>query len=307
MAAPRPRVCVLMSTWNGERFLDAQLESLAAQQGVEVVLHVRDDGSSDGTLAALARHAGRWPELNAVASGPNLKPPASFLTLLSTAPQADYYAFCDQDDVWLPGKLARAVAAIEADAGPALYGSNVTCVAEDLTPLGVPRENGDGRFQHLLFENIVYGCTAVMNRAARDLIAAHPPERGVIMHDWWCALVAAAFGRIHYDPEPGMILYRQHGGNAVGRRRAAVAQAVGQGRRLIHSPAGFYPIRAQARELHRLYADAIPTSARRQLSAFLASGTSIPRRLAYAFSGNIVRSRPLETLAARVLIASGIC
>jgi glycosyltransferase involved in cell wall biosynthesis len=92
------------------------LDSLRAQEGVRVDLHVRDDGSSEATLAVLARFAEAWPELAKVQSGPNLKPAASFLELLQTAPpDADFYAFSDQDDVWLPQKLARATDALAAD------------------------------------------------------------------------------------------------------------------------------------------------------------------------------------------------
>ena len=301
----RPRVCVLLSTYNGERWLDDQLASLAAQEGVEVALHVRDDGSSDATLAALARHAGRWPTLANVPSGPNLKPPMSVLTLLATAPEADYYGFCDQDDVWRPGKLARATAAIAADAGPALYCSNVTCVAEDLAPLGVPRENGDARFQHLLFENIAYGCTTVVNRAARDLIAARPPERGVIMHDWWCALVVAAFGRVHYDPEPGMLLYRQHGANSIGAQTSQLGVTLGQALRLLRDPAGYYRIHAQVSEFHRLFGADLDPARRASVERLIFAKQSLAARLRYAVSGDLVRSGVLGGIAARALIVTG--
>jgi len=295
-----------MSTYNGARWLPAQLDSLAAQQDVEVALLARDDGSTDETLAVLARYARRWPALASVPSGPNLGPPMSFLTLLRAAPaDADYYAFCDQDDVWLPGKLARAAAALAAEPGPALYGSNVTCVAEDLAPIGVPREDGDARFQHLLFENIVYGCTAVMNRAARELIATRPPERGVIMHDWWCALVTAAFGRVHYDPEPGMILYRQHGGNAVGFDANLVTQTLDQARRLLRRPSTYYRIHSQAQELLRLFGLDLPPERRTRVEELVGSKRSLPSRARLAFSDRIVRSRLIGDVIARGLVLAG--
>ena len=302
----KPRVAVLMSTWNGARWLPAQLDSLAAQAEVEVLLHARDDGSTDETLAVLARYARRWPALTRVPSGPNLGPAMSFLELLRTAPAgADYYAFCDQDDVWRPGKLARAVAHLAAEPGPALYGSNVTCVAEDLTPLGVPRENADARFQHLLFENIVYGCTAVMNRAARELIAARPPERGVIMHDWWCALVAAALGRVIYDPEPGMILYRQHGGNSVGMDANLMTQTMDQASRFLRTPRGYYRIHAQAEEILRLYGRDLPAETRARAEELVGSKRTLAARARLAFSGRIVRSHLIGDVIARGLVLAG--
>ena len=302
----KPRVAVLMSTYNGARWLPAQLDSLDAQEGVEVTLIVRDDGSTDDTLAVLARYARRWPALAHVPSGPNLGPPMSFLALLAAAPSgADYYAFCDQDDVWRPGKLARAVARLAAEPGPALYGSNVTCVAEDLSPIGVPREDGDGRFQHLLFENIVYGCTAVMNRAARELIAARPPERGVIMHDWWCALVAAAFGRVIYDPEPGLILYRQHGGNSIGAQTSPLAVSFGQALLLLRNPAGYYRIHAQVAEFDRLFGADLQGERGAALRRLVRSKETLASRVRYAASRHLVRSGVLGDIAARALIVAG--
>jgi glycosyltransferase involved in cell wall biosynthesis len=305
-APSRPHVVVLMSTYNGERFLDAQLDSLAAQEGVELILHVRDDGSTDRTLEILARHGTRWPNLRKLSTGANLGPAMSFLKLLRTAPpDADYYAFCDQDDVWLPLKLARAVATIEADAGPALYCSNVTCVAEDLSVIGVPRENGDPRFQHILFENIVYGCTAVLNRAARELIVSRIPERGVIMHDWWCALVGAAFGRIHFDPEPGLILYRQHGGNTIGGQASELLYALEQAARLLRNPTRYYRIHSQASEFLRLFGDELPQTHRRSVENLVRSRATLKTRARYAISRDIVRRNLIGSIAARGLVLTG--
>ena len=114
-----PRVAVLLSTHNGEAFLAAQLDSLLAQQGVAVELFARDDGSTDSTRAILTRYGRHWPGLAAVTSGSNLGPAASFLTLLAGAPGGfDFYAFCDQDDVWLPGAPASRVRKLAA--GPRL-------------------------------------------------------------------------------------------------------------------------------------------------------------------------------------------
>lgn len=299
-----PLVCVLLSTYNGEAFLEAQLESLRAQTDVEVRLHARDDGSTDGTVALLRRHAGTWPSLAGLESAENLGPAKSFLELLRTAPDADFYAFCDQDDVWLPGKLARAAEALSGDTGPALYCSNVTCVAEDLSVLGAPRENGDTRLQHLLFENIAYGCTTVMNRAARALIVERLPQQGLVMHDWWCALVVAALGRIHYDPQP-QILYRQHGGNSIGTEANLLVQTLNQAALFLRHPSGYYRIHAQASEFLRLCREDLPLEFRALVERLVLSKRSLRVRVRYALSGQIVRSRLLGAVVARGLVAAG--
>lgn len=301
----QPVVAVLLSTYNGAAFLPEQLQSLRQQTGVEARLHARDDGSRDETCAILRDHARYWPELAGLASSGNLGATQSFLELLRTAPEdADYFAFCDQDDVWQPDKLARAVAAIAGDAGPALYCSNVMLTREDLSPIGIPPANGDTRFGHVLFENVAFGCTAVMNRAARQLITAQRPGKGVIMHDWWCALVVAAMGRIHFDPQPAL-LYRQHAGNAVGLQGNWLVQNGREAMRFLRRARGFYRAHAQAAELQRLYAASMPPGPRAVLTRFVGSNRSLGARLAYAFTGPVKRRRAIDTLMVRGLIAAG--
>lgn len=300
-----PLVAVLLSTWNGAKWLEPQLASLAAQTGVATRVIARDDGSTDDTCAILARHADRWPDLAGIAPSPNLGPAGSFLRLLRDAPaDADFYAFCDQDDVWMPDKLARAVAMLANQTGPAIYCSAVSCVAADMTPLGVPEPYRDTDFQTILFENIATGCTIVLNPAARALINAHPPSRGVVMHDWWVTLVIAALGRVIYDPEPSLF-YRQHGGNSVGVSASAISQHWNQARRLLRKARSFYPIHAQAAELLRVHGDAMPPEPRIRLERLVASKRAPASRLAYALSRQIKRRRLPDALMVRLLVAAG--
>jgi hypothetical protein len=302
------RVAVLLSTYNGAAFLEAQLESLAAQEDVEVEVFARDDGSSDATRRILAAHGARWPGLAAVADGPNLGPAMSFLTLLAAAPEGfDAYAFCDQDDVWPVRKLARAVVSLDngpADR-PALYCSRVLCVDAELKPLGLGPKKEDGSFEHLLFENIAFGATVVMNAAAARLVRSRPPAAGVIMHDWWCALVTSAFGEVIYDPEPGL-LYRQHGGNEIGQGSGRLAEAWRMTRIFVRGPGRFWPVHAQAAEFLRLWGEALDPARRRSAETLVASKASLGGRLAFAATGRIRRASLSGAIAGRLLIATGL-
>jgi glycosyltransferase involved in cell wall biosynthesis len=295
---------VLLSTYNGEAYLAAQLDSLAAQKDVDVEVFVRDDGSTDGTLAILARHADRWPALAAPMTGPNLGPARSFLALLAAAPgDFDYYAFCDQDDVWLPEKLGRASRRLAQEGGaPALYCARVLCVDAQLRPLGERWIGGDASFEHLLFENIAFGTTLVMNAPARSGIVAQTPGPGLIMHDWWCALWASAFGVIVRD-DRATILYRQHGSNAVGSSPNWLNETSARLRGLLRDPGAFYPIHAQAEEFLRLHGDRLSPARRSLASKLVASRGSVRKRLAYAMFGTVVRSGIIKGLVARALIA----
>ncbi|MBS7812124.1 glycosyltransferase [Roseococcus pinisoli] len=209
-------VHVLLATYNGATHLPTQLESLAAQSDVDWHLLWRDDGSFDTTPAILesfaAAHPGRVTHLDDPRG--RLGAGASFLALLAAAPAGACYAFMDQDDVWLPGKLARA--AVQLGERPTIVCSRLRLVTAELEPIGLsPLPAREPSFATLLAHNIAAGCTMVMNGPARELALGAPlPERG--FHDWWCALlVTGGGGRLVFDPEP-LILYRQHGANVIG-------------------------------------------------------------------------------------------
>lgn len=300
-----PVVSVLLSTFNGAAYLDQQLESLQAQIGVCVRLCARDDGSQDRTPEILQQWAQRWTGVESIACGPNLGPVGSFFELLTTAPDdADFFAFCDQDDVWQADKLARATAALAGEAGPALYCSNVMLVNQALAPIGIPAANGDAGFHHILFENVAFGCTMLLNRAARDLIVSDLPQNGVVMHDWWCALVIAAFGRVYFDPQPS-ILYRQHTGNAVGLSARSGVQAWREARRLVANPRTFFRAHAQAAEFSRIFKGRLSPSQRHLVEDFVASKRSAKARIAYAARGPVRRRRKIDGAIIRSLIAMG--
>jgi glycosyltransferase involved in cell wall biosynthesis len=220
-----PRVAILLSTFNGAPFLHAQLESLLEQSHEHWVLYWRDDGSSDRTRAVMeqfARRAGQGRCVEVARSGMHLGVTASFHALLvavsADLEQADVVAFTDQDDVWLPHKLARGIAALSdvVPITPALYCARQMLVDAALRPIGLSTAPGrPGGFPAALIQNIATGCTVMLNREAARLVAASRPSPATL-HDWWCYLVVTgAGGCVVQDSEP-VVLYRQHGGNLVG-------------------------------------------------------------------------------------------
>lgn len=225
-------VAIILSTFNGGRFLPEQLESFRKQDGVNWRLVWRDDGSTDATNAIMDGFCLQLPSKQAVrasGSGVNLGVFNSFMTLLGGALDAPAVAFADQDDVWLPDKLRRALARLRTvDPGrPALYCGRQALVDETLRPIGLsPLPRHAPGFPGLLLQNIGTGCTIVMNKAAAHAIhASQKPHRSV--HDWWsCLFVAAIGGTILFDDTPA-ILYRQHGGNLVGASKSRLRRLVG--------------------------------------------------------------------------------
>ena len=220
------KVTVLLSTYNGEKYLARQLESLVAQQGVEVDLWVRDDGSQDATTTILDE----WQNKGLLSwyKTANLGPGKSFMNLLQIAKAGSYYAFCDQDDVWLSNKLRVTMEKMKevelANPGkPVIVHTDMHVVDENLNILHNSFWRSSGlrpdilrTFPFLCICNCVNGCTIVMNDIARNLILDKYVEHDVIIHDVISALTVAYHGGIIDYVDAPTVLYRQHSDNVVG-------------------------------------------------------------------------------------------
>ncbi len=298
----KPRVVVLMSTYQGERFVREQIDSILSQLPADGQLLIRDDGSSDRTVELVKAISDRRIALE---TGPNLGFGASFLTLLAHAPaDADMVMFSDQDDVWLPGKIARAWHSLQPfGERPALYGSAQMLADAELQPLRPTVAWARApSFAGALVENVITGCTSALNAPALRLLQRAGVVDGVQFHDWWCYLVVSAFGRVVFDPEP-TLLYRQHGGNQLGHgagwlvRRRHMARFLAR-----HDWVGI--LLGQVGALMAVYGDDLPLPLRRLVEDHFAftSGQARPRwRL--IFSARRWREHVVEDVALHVLLA----
>ena len=214
---------ILMSTYNGKAYLREQLDSVlqqdCKQKGlVKLQLLVRDDGSKDGTQKILQEYAVRYPQEVRWYQGENCGVIQSFFELMKKTEKADFYAFSDQDDFWMPDKMSSAIQIIEkyGKNRPFLYCCRPKLVDAELNAItsAMKRPAMRPSFGNALLENIVTGCTAVMNEELRALVAVRFPQF-TVMHDRWFYLAASCFGRVYYDETPHTC-YRQHGGNVVG-------------------------------------------------------------------------------------------
>ncbi len=223
---------ILMATWNGEDWLEAQIMSLLTQSEQDWHLLIRDDGSTDTTPELLRSWQARYPNRIRLlpSDGRRRGAMGSFTTLLQ-ASTADYVFFCDQDDVWVPGKVEETLRVLRQM--EKRYGSDVPLLVHtDLAVVDAQNHQIAPSFwQHqalnpsyntlnrLLIQNVVTGCTTCVNRALINLALPIPEE--AIMHDWWLGLVASAFGHIASRPIP-TVRYRQHGRNVYGAPAATV-------------------------------------------------------------------------------------
>lgn len=224
-----PRVEILLASYNGEKYLPAQIESILEQNYENIRLFIRDDGSTDGSLELIEKFAENHSDRVSVLRDcpENQGATKNFLAMIH-ASSAEYIMFADQDDVWLPDKVLDTLAAMkraESRHGkgmPILVHTDLVVVDHDLLPVFAsfwdfqkidPRHDGINR---LLVQNVVTGCTVMINRSLCKLV--RQARNGMIEHDWWLALIAAAFGKISFVPRATM-LYRQHEKNAVGAKK----------------------------------------------------------------------------------------
>ncbi len=218
------KISILLSTYNGEKYLKAQLDSLFSQSYKNFKLIARDDGSSDKTLEILKSY-----DIELLPSNENIGVKSSFETLLKYASEnsdADYFMFCDQDDVWNQDKVKLTLQKMyEMEKlyknTPILVHTDLEVVDENLhtiNPSFMKLQNlheKKNRLNNLLIQNTITGCTAMINRDLAKLCL--PMSSNAIVHDWWVGLVASYFGKIGYVDD-STIKYRQHTSNTIGAK-----------------------------------------------------------------------------------------
>ena len=214
-----PMVAILLCTFNGERFLQQQLESFIAQAHTRWTLYVSDDGSTDGTDAILLGFERRAPGKVVRFQGPRQGFAANFMSLLRRPEVVgDLFAFSDQDDVWFPDKLQRGISALRPCIEQVgLYCSRTSVGDENGLNTGLsPLFKKQPSFRNALVQSLAGANTMLLTQAARLLVAQTPTHAKVVAHDWLAYLViTACAGRVFYDPVP-TLLYRQHTQNLIG-------------------------------------------------------------------------------------------
>lgn len=212
-------VCIMLSAFNGEEYILEQLESINNQRNVSVICYIRDDGSNDNTKDIIKGYVYQHSNFKLI-EGNNIGVNRSFAELLSIVPNDyEFYAFSDQDDIWLPNKLNQAIEKLShIEKGiPALYCSNLTALFKNGKKIDVWRSMKLMGKKSLLIQNCAWGCTEVFNNSAKNLCLTYPWKISS-MHDYWLHLLCAYFGSVVYDVESS-IIYRQHETNVVGIRR----------------------------------------------------------------------------------------
>lgn len=228
----QPKIEILMATYNGSQYIEEQIESIREQSYENWILHISDDGSKDNTMDILKDLEKKDDRIKPLPDlGPQSGVVANFSRLLSQS-SAKYVMFSDQDDIWLPQKIHKSFEKLEqlekqyGKETPLLVHTDLVVVDslnKEIHPsfwnyanLGSCKRM---QFHQMLAQNVVTGCTILMNESLIKLAKPIPTE--AIMHDWWLALVASAFGHIDIVDEP-LMRYRQHSHNHTGAQKYGI-------------------------------------------------------------------------------------
>jgi glycosyltransferase involved in cell wall biosynthesis len=296
-----PKVVVLLATFNGAKYLPAQLQSIKDQRHENWELVASDDGSCDCSVETLRSFSRGVRQRVIIIEGPRKGFWRNFLSLVRRADcsdiQGDLFAFCDQDDVWLNDKLQRAVEWFRTRPPdvPAVYFSRTQLMNEDGTITGLsPLFRRPTSFQNALVQSIGGGNTMVLNQPAKSLLVRAPADITLVSHDWWAYMVVTgAGGHAFFDPVP-TLKYRQHENNLVGANRGGKARLVRLG--------AFINGRARRwndtniRSLNRMRSF-LSDSALQTLDQFSsARAAPIPKRITLMSQSQVYRQGRLETL-----------
>lgn len=302
----KKKIVVLLSTYNGEKYLKEQIDSILNQKSFhQIDLMVRDDGSSDGTKTILKFYEEKYPERVKVNFEKNIGYIHSFFELIREAEGYDYYALSDQDDIWLEDKIETAIKACEGEGyeGPLLYGSSSFLVNDKLEIMGETQKNLKGiTWDNLLIQNFFPGHTQVFNHALCEILKADVDCSKIYVHDFWITYMAFLHGKVIFDNE-SHTYYRQHGTNTVGFGKNSVEWIVERIRRIGHSDNK--KIAVQIQYFYDTCAEDMDEELKTKVEEFIRSQSNFWKRSSYLFRTNLYRQKSFETILFKILYLLG--
>lgn len=274
---------ILMAVYNGEKYLSQQIDSILAQSSRDWHLYICDDGSADRSYDIVLDYARQYPERITVQKNetPSGSACANFMGMLKKS-EAEYVMFSDQDDFWHPDKVRltfekmKQMERVYGDC-PLLVHTEMEVVDSELKPISSSFTRFQGlnpkcnTLNRLLCQNNVTGCTVMINRNLADLVK-DAPAGDMLMHDWWIALAAAAFGQIGFVEKP-LNRYRQHGGNQLGAvNNGSLAGAARIVKERLHTKKRVSVTYRQAKLFDEYYGNRLTEKSKRTLNVY----TEIP-------------------------------
>lgn len=287
----------MMSTYNGEKHLSEQIESILNQKtAYEIHIRIRDDGSKDRTVEIAEKYARSYPDQIEIIRGENLGYNGSFFYLIRSAEGFDYYSISDQDDVWLEDKLQVACDAIDNvnEDIPILYASTSYLVRNDLIPYGMTRKKvRDLSLYNTIVQNICPGHSQVMNSKLIYLLKDNIDCNRIYVYDSWIQNVANLFGKIVFDNNPHTY-YRQYEGNQLGSGSGKLGQLLSSLKRNKSNDGIKYRIQIEY-FIEKYKAELIDYGYYSELKSFVDAKTVV-ERIKYIVRTKLIRQNAFESL-----------
>lgn len=300
------KVAVLLSTYNGEKYIHYFLDSLVEQTYKEFELIVRDDGSTDNTMKIINSYSNRL-RITTLNADERLGAAKSFIRLLlEVKGNFDCYMFADQDDYWYLDKIHRAHEKLtQQDASfPVMYFAGLELVDSNLSHISFPPRPRIISFNNALVENVATGCTIALNLKARNLVIENLP-RQITMHDWWFYIIFSALGEIVYD-NYAALKYRQHGGNVVGAATSTFHDLTRRTKRFFsRNSGGVFSISDQAEELYRCFGSYLSSREIKLVKELVNGRKTLFGRICLAASSDFVRQKNIDTFILRIIFLLG--
>lgn len=300
------KVLILLSTYNGEKYLSEQLDSLMAQSDVDIKVLVRDDGSTDITPHILSEYQKKFPDKFILNLSDNIGCIGSFFALMKLAAEEyrdfDYYAFSDQDDVWRADKLKVAVRALSLQENPIkLYYCDPQLVDSTLVPIESTPIRAKGTLKEAIILQPCIGCSMVVSKELLEK-ASIIDAKNADVHDTWTYRVCLSLGGvIVHDPSP-YILYRQHASNVIGRRQGFMRKW----ERRLSKFFSTYRFRSrQARLLLNSYGSEIPDREKSILLDISTYHDSLKKKMAIIFDKNFSSYYRIHNLMFKIAVLFG--
>lgn len=299
-------VLIMMSTFNGAKYLREQIESILNQKTEhEITLRIRDDGSIDHTNDIINEYTKRYPEHVELIEGENVGYNESFFRLIHEAKGFDYYSISDQDDVWIEDKIQKACDAIDEvkEDIPVLYASTSYLVHNDLIPYGTTRKKErEMTMYNTIIQNICPGHTQVMNNRMIELLKGAIDTKRIYVYDSWIQNVANLYGKIVFDNEPHTY-YRQYEGNQLGSGVGKMGQLIESLKRNKTGDGRKY--RRQIEYFTEYNSKQLCKKGYLQEMNNFISAKSLIERIQYCLSGKLYRQSNIETLVFKLAVISG--
>lgn len=297
------KVAVIMSTYNGEKFVREQLDSILNQTYPNIEIVVRDDGSKDDTVKIIKEYEKKHNNIR-LYEGPNLGFIKSFFKLLEIA-NADYYAYADQDDVWMENKIELAVNLLDKqdDSKPNMAFGNSDYYDENMNLIGKGETHRKCEFKRALFACITQGMTMTINQKAKDMIVNNPPK-SCFFHDWWTYLICISMGNVSYS-DVTTVKYRRMKTNATSEGQGVFSVLKWRIKNLLINNQ-IKDIKEQMINFKNIYYDELDDDKKKILDLFADDKYNFFRALRKTFYPKRLRAKIMDEIMLRFIFLFGI-